>query len=443
MPTRFIVNFAIALGLTGAITARAVAESGGDAQTWAIHGQTTFVEQYHPAFKSPYRGVNSLDPGSRGNETWDATLYAGFSPWEGGELWINGEIDQGFGLSNSLGIAGFPNGEAYKIGSSNPYPKLPRLFFRQTVDFGGEVSKVDADINQLGGTQTKNQLVVTIGKFAAADVFDHNTYSDDSKHAFLNWALIDLGTFDYAANAWGYTYGAAAEWYQDRWAVRAGLFDLSDVPNSSKLESTFLRQFQLVLETEEDHTLLGQAGVVRVLGFLSHGRMGMFSDAIRLASLTGQPADVALVRHVHERAGFGVNIEQHLADDIGVFFRAGYDDPSREPYEFIDADRTASGGISLNGSSWGSANDTAAVALVVNGIASQHARYFNAGGLGILVGDGRLPRPGNEQIVEALYTLSGLGPVKFTLDYQFVENPAYNKDRGPVSVLGLRVHSEF
>ncbi len=423
-----------------------VAKAGEDAnsgETWAIHGQMTIVEQYHPAFKSPYRGPNSLDPGSRGNETFDATLYAGFSPWRGGEFWINGEVDQGFGLSNSLGIAGFPNGEAYKIGSSNPYPKMPRLFFRQTVNLGGEVSSIDADINQLGGTQTKDRLVLTMGKLATADVFDHNSYSDDSKHAFLNWALVDLGTFDYAANAWGYTYGAAAEWYRDWWVLRAGLFDLSDTPNSSRLESTFLRQFQLVVEAEEDHTLLGQSGAVRVLGFMSHGRMGLFSEAIQLARLTGQPADVAQVRQMHERAGVGINLEQHITEDAGVFFRTGYDDPSREPYEFIDADQTVSGGISSNGSIWGRKDDTAGIAFVVNRITREHTAYFNAGGLGILVGDGRLPHPGNEQIMEALYTFSGPGPAKVTADYQFVENPAYNRDRGPVSILGLRVHSEF
>jgi len=412
-------------------------------QDWAIHGQTTFVEQYHPAFKSPYQGRNSLDPGSRGDETFDATVYVGFAPWKGAEIWANGEIDQGFGLSNSLGIAGFPNGEAYKVGSSDPYPKLPRLFIRQTIDLGGSSSNDEPDINQLAGSHQADRLILTFGKFATADIFDHNTYSDDSKHTFLNWALVDVGTFDYAANAWGYTYGAATEWYQDWWVLRAGLFDLSETPNSSNLDSTFMRQFQFVAEAEEDHTIFDQPGVVRILSFMSHGRMGLFSDAIQVSELTGQPADIASVRHLHERAGVSINIEQHLTDDLGVFMRAGYDDPSREPFEFIDVDQTVSGGISTNGSGWGRKDDTARLAFIVNGITREHAAYFNAGGLGILIGDGMLPHPGDEKTIEALYTFAATKSVKFTADYQFVDNPAYNTQRGPVSVLGLRLHAEI
>ena len=415
----------------------------GPPEDWAIHGQVTFVEQYHPAFRSPYRGTNSLDPGSRGNETFDATGYLGIRLWDGAEAWVNGEIDQGFGLSNSLGVAGFPNGEAYKIGSSGPYPKLPRVFVRQTFDLGGEAQPIKPDINQLGGTQANNRIVLTVGKFATADVFDHNEYSDDSKRGYLNWALVDLSTFDYAANAWGYTYGAAAEWYQDWWVARAGLFDLSETPNSSKLDSTFGRQFQLVTELEEDHSLGGLAGKVRLLAFLSHGNMGLFSDAIALSSQTGKTADLALVRHVHVRPGVGINMEQHFSDDLGGFLRAGYDDPSREPFEFIDADTTVSGGLSMSGNKWARPDDTIGVAFIVNGISREHATYFDHGGLGILIGDGRLPHPSDEKILEALYTFSAFKYLKITADYQFIDNPAYNTDRGPVSVIGLRLHSDL
>jgi high affinity Mn2+ porin len=441
-PSFFAVS-AVLISVAGPLAWAGDENNSDSGEEWAIHGQTTFVEQYHPAFDSPYQGRNSLDPGNRGDETWDATVYAGVRPWTGGEVWINGEIDQGFGLSNSLGIAGFPNGEAYKIGSSEPYPKLPRLFFRQTFDLGGETSKVESDINQLGGSKVANRIVLTIGKFATADVFDHNTYSDDSKHTFLNWALVDLATFDYAANAWGYTYGAAMEWYQGAWALRTGIFDLSSTPNSSDLDPVFLRQFQIVAEGEDDYHLFNQAGVIRVLSFMSHGRMGLFSQAIALSQEEGAPATLIPVRRLHERAGVGLNMEQHITDDVGVFLRTGYDDPSREPFEFIDVDETVSGGISASGTSWGRKEDTAGLAIIVNGISREHASYFNAGGLGILIGDGRLPHPGNEQILEALYTISVVGSLKLTVDYQFIANPAYNEDRGPVSVIGMRAHAEF
>jgi high affinity Mn2+ porin len=412
-------------------------------ETWAIHGQTTVVEQYHPAFRSLFQGANSLDPGSRGDETFDATLYFGVRPWDGAEIWADGEIDQGFGLSNTEGVAGFPNGEGAKIGKTTPYPKLPRLFLRQTIDLGGEMENVDPDINQLGGTQDKNRIVLTVGKFAVPDIFDHNAFADDSKHDFLNWALVDLATFDYAANAWGYTYGAAAEWYQDWWTLRAGIFDLSTIPNTARLEEVFLRQFQVVGEFEERHTLWGQPGAVRLLSFLTHGRMGLFSDAIALSQSTDEPANIALVRHMHERSGVGINFDQHLTDDIGIFGRAGYDDPSREPFEFIDVDAATSAGVAVQGTRWARPDDVFAVAFILNSITREHAEYFNRGGLGILVGDGKLPHPGDEKIVEVQYSFAATNWLKISPDYQYIDNPAYNRDRGPVSILGARIHAEF
>ena len=412
-------------------------------QLWAVHGQTTFVDQYHPAFHAPYSGRNSLNPGSLGDETADITLYIGVSPWSGGELWLNPEIDQGFGLSNTLGVAGFPSGEAYKVGKSSPYFKMQRVFFRQTFDLGGESETVDPDLNQLGRTETKDRVVVTLGKMAVTDVFDHNDYASDPRNLFLNWALVDLATFDYAANAWGYTYGATAEWYQDRWTLRAGVFDLSDVPNSGKLESTFGRQFQLIAEAEERYTMWDRPGALRLIGFFTHGRMGLFHDAIALAQASGQPADISLVRHMHQRTGIGLNLQQQLSDDLGFFLRAGYDDPSREPFEFIDADAALSTGLSLKGNRWERNDDTIGFALILNGIARQHETYFDLGGTGILVGDGQLPHPDTEKVLETYYALALNKAVTVTADYQFIADPAYNSDRGPVSVFGARIHAEF
>ena len=203
-----------------------------------MHGQTTFIEQYAAPFRAPYSGMNSLAPNA-GRETWDATLAAGFKLWQGAELWIDPEIDQGFGLSNTEGVAGFPSGAAFKIGASVPYPRIQRTFVRQTIDLGGETQKVDADLNQFAGSQTADRLVITVGKFSVSDVFDTNKYAQNPRKDFMNWALIDAGTFDYAADAWGYTYGAAAEWYRGNWTLRGGLFDLSIVPNSTELDPTF------------------------------------------------------------------------------------------------------------------------------------------------------------------------------------------------------------
>jgi high affinity Mn2+ porin len=414
--------------------------SAPEADAWAFHGQTTYVSQYTPPFHSPYRGLNSLSP-NQGRETWDLTFYAGVRPWSGAEMWINPEIDQGFGLSNTHGVAGFISGEAYKVGSAIPYARLPRLFLRQTIGLGGESEKVEPDVTQFGGSQPSNRLVFTLGKFSVSDIFDTNKYATNPRKDFMNWSLIDAGTFDYAADAWGYTYGAAAEWYQGPWTVRGGVFDLSITPNNTELDPRF-SQFQMIAEVERGYEFMGQPGRLEVNAFLSRGRMGRYSDAIALASLTGAPADTAAVRQYRSRYGISANAEQQITDDLGLFARAGWARGDVEPYEFADIDRTVAAGLSLTGKKWGRPDDTFGLAGVVNGISSQHQAFFNAGGLGILIGDGRLPNPGAEMIIESYYSLP-LSSWRLTLDYQFIVNPAYNRERGPVSVVGTRLRAQF
>jgi high affinity Mn2+ porin len=319
---------------------------------------------------------------------------------------------------------------------------LHRFFLRQTIDLGGEREKVDADINQLGGSQTADRVVLTVGKFAVGDVFDTNQYAHDPRNDFLNWSLIDAGTFDYAANAWGYTYGAAAELYRGRWAVRAGVFDLSTVPNSERLDPTF-SQFQLVGEGEERHEIAGQPGKLKVTVFETRGRMGSFEDALRLAQQTGGPADIAAVRNYRTRRGVSFGLEQQVAADVGVFARGGVARGDLEPYEFSDIDRTISAGVSMKGSRWSRPDDTWALAGVVNGISRVHQEFLDAGGTGILVGDGQLPHPRDEQILETYYDLAVGGPLRLSVDYQFVNHPAYNRDRGPVSIGAVRLHVQF
>jgi high affinity Mn2+ porin len=418
----------------------AIAPPVPEFDNFAVHGQTTYLSQYVFPFRNPYSGQNSLAP-NQGRETWDATAFVGMRLWQGAELWVNTEIDQGFGLSSTLGVAGFPSGEAYKVGAAVPYARIPQYFVRQTIDLGGDTQKVDGAANQFSGSQTANRLVLTVGKFGVTDVFDTNKYAHDPRNDFMNWALVDTGTFDYAADAWGFTYGAAAEWYQGDWTVRGGIFDLSVVPNDVELDPHFA-QFQWVGEIERRYDLWGQPGKVAVTGFLSRGRMGSFSDAIALAAATGGVPATSAVRQYTSRGGVSFNLEQQITADLGVFARAGFANGNIEPYEFTDIDRTAAAGLALAGKSWGRPDDTVGLAGVINGISSVHQAYLNAGGLGILVGDGMLPHPAPEQIVETYYQL----PVSFfklTLDYQFIVNPAYNSDRGPASVVSARVHAQF
>ena len=407
-----------------------------------FHGQMTFLEQAYPAFRSPYQGQNSLPGGGQGRETSDASLFVGVRLWRGAEMWINPEIDQGFGLASTLGVAGFTSGEAYKVGQTYPYARLPRAFIRQTIDLGGDSEKVEAGTTQFAGSQSANRLVLTVGKLSVVDIFDTNRYAHDPRSDFLNWAIVDTGTFDYAAEAWGYTYGATAEWYQGYWTVRAGLFDLSIVPNSVDLDPTF-SQFQSVGEIERRYELWGHPGKIAVTGFLTRGRMGTFADAIALAAVTGGPADIAAVRQYQSRGGVSMNIEQEITSDLGAFVRAGWANGNIEPYEFTDVDRTVAGGLSLNGKQWGRPNDTIGVAGVVNGITGVHQAFLNDGGLGILIGDGQLPHPGFEQIIETYYSYALTAATRVSVDYQLVVNPGYNTDRGPVNVFAGRFHAAF
>jgi high affinity Mn2+ porin len=410
-------------------------------QYFAIHGQFTYVEQDTDSFDAPYAGPNSLSP-AQGRETTDLTLYMGARLWPGAEIWINPEIDQGFGLDNTLGVAGFPSGEAYKVGKNQPYFRLPRLFVRETLDLDGEREAVAADLNQLGGDRSANRWVFTVGKFSVADIFDTNQYAHDPRSDFLNWAAIDAGSFDYAADAWGYTVGAAAEWYQGAWTVRAGVFDGSNVPNSVHLEPG-LHELQVDLELEHRHEILGFPGKVMLTAFETRARLGLLDEAVQIAQATGNPVDITATRQLRDRVGADINLEQDLAQDLGMFARVGKASGNVEPYEFTDIDRTVSAGLSLKGSRWTRANDTVGLAGILNGISAARERYLNAGGLGIVIGDGKLPRPGPEQIVETYYSLGILQQLHVSLDYQFVKNPAYNRDRGPVSIFAVRVHAQF
>jgi high affinity Mn2+ porin len=312
---------------------------------------------------------------------------------------------------------------------------------RQTIDLGGDQQKVEADQNQFAGAQTADRLVVTVGKFSVSDVFDTNKYAQNPRKDFMNWALIDAGTFDYAADAWGYSYGASAEWYRGDWTFRGGLFDLSIVPNSTELDPSFA-QFQWLGEIERRYALWGHPGKLAITGFLSRGRMGTFEDAIELAQTAGTAPDTALVRQYRSRGGLDLNLEQEITADLGMFVRAGWANGDVEPYEYTDVDRTVAAGLSLTGKQWGRPDDSVGLAGIVNGISKIHEEYLNNGGLGILIGDSMLPHPGPEQIIEAYYEFPVYSWI-VTFDYQFIVNPAYNEDRGPVSVIGARLHTQF
>jgi len=416
-------------------------EAGAAEEAFDLHGQLTNVEQFHPAFRSPYQGANSLDPAATGRETTDATLSAQARLWRGAGAHVDAEIDQGFGLSNTLGVAGFPSGAAYKVGSFDPYFRVPRLFLRQVL--GPRAKQASGDgADPSAGTEDPESLTLTAGKFSAVDVFDTNRYAHDPRADFLNWSVIEAGAYDYAADAWGYSYGAAAEWTRSRWTLRGGVFALSRVPNQRELDRTF-QQFELVAETERRHEWSGRAGSLKLLVFANHGRMGSYDEAVRQAAGAGVPPDTASVRVPAWRPGVALNLEQELSPDLGLFARASANDGSKEAYDFTEINRSVSAGLSLAGSGWGRPQDTVGLAAAVNALSSAARRYFAAGGMGILIGDGRLPDYGFEKILETYYAARLTEALTLSADFQYIVNPAYNADRGPVRVFGIRVHAQI
>jgi high affinity Mn2+ porin len=409
---------------------------------WNVHGQLTFVKQYHPSFTSPYEGPNSLRSARNGEETTDLTLFSGIRLWRGGAFYVNPEVDEGFGLSNTLGTAGFPSGEAYKVGKSKPYFRLQRAFLRQVFDLGGASQTVDSGANEVGGVRSVNNVTLTVGKFSVVDIFDTNSYAHDPRGDFLNWSVIDAAAFDYAADSWGYTVGATLEWTQSWWTLRGGFFDLSNVPNSKTLEPGF-REFALIGEIERRYDVGEHPGKLKVLAFVNHARMGRYDDAIRLGQVAGAAPDTALVRRNSSRPGVSINLEQEITNDLGAFARVSFNSGQKEAYDFTDVNRSLSGGFLLKGNQWQRVDDRVGFAVAVNGISDDAHRYFAAGGLGILIGDGQLPHYGSEYILETFYSMHVAEHLTVSADYQHITNPAYNRDRGPVSIFGVRAHAEF
>jgi high affinity Mn2+ porin len=427
-----------------ASTSSAPAEpDAGASDLWVIQAQATYVDQGTLRFHSPYVGANSLNPGTRGRETFDATLFGGVKPWKGAEIWLDPELDQGFGLSDTLGVAGFPSGEAYKVGSWKPYYRTPRLFLRQTLALGGATAAVESGPNVLPDLATAERLTFTLGKFSIPDVFDNNRYAHDPRADFLNWSIIDSGAFDYAADSWGYTLGGAVEWTTGDWTLRGGSFALSTEPNAETLDTGFA-QHAVVLEAERRFELGGRPGAVRLLGYVNRGRIARYDDALAAAAAAGGGVpDVAAVRRNASKSGWALNAEQEFATGVGAFLRLSANDGRHEAYDFTEIDRSLATGFAVQGAAWQRPADTLGVALAVNALAAPARAYFAAGGLGILIGDGQLPRYGRERIVEAYYSARFEPGLSVGVDLQQIANPGYNRDRGPVRVYGLRLHAEF
>lgn len=405
---------------------------------WSFFGQATYVMQWHPDFNAPYTGANSMTPKSNSAQTSDITLYIGRKLWSGGEIYLNPEVDQGFGLSNTLGMAGYSSGEAYKVGAQDPYFRLPRAFLRQTFNLSGENVYLENQANQVATNISSNNIVITAGKFSVVDIFDTNKYAHDPRLDFMNWSVLDAGAFDYAADAWGFTNGVAAEWNHSWWTIRSGFFALSTTPNSTNLDLSF-KQYQLVQEFEERHQINGHGGKFKILGFLSRGTMGTYADAV---SQNPSTPDTSLVRNFGNKTGFALNLEQEITPTLGTFARFSWNDGKTEAFDFTEINQSLSLGLSMKGNQWKRHQDTVGISQVINSLSNDAKSYFRAGGMGILIGDGGL-NYGNERITELYYNMALSKNFAVGIDYQYVSNPAYNQDRGPINIFGVRLRANF
>lgn len=413
-----------------------------ESNDWNVHGQTTFIQQAYPRIRSPYEGANSLPGGGEGRETLTVDAFLGWRLWDGAELYFNPEVAQGFGLNGTLGLAGFSNGEAQKGGAEFPKFRPQRYFLRQTFGFGGGEEDVVDGPNQLAGKRDVDRITVTIGRFAVSDFFDGNSYAKDPRADFMNWSLWSSVAYDFPADLPGFTRGAVIELNRKDWALRAGVFQPPTAPNSDLLSSNGVGG---AVEFEGRYAIAAQPGKLRFGVFETYGNAANYRDALTLAAVDPL-VDINTVtndiRKNNRKYGVYFNAEQQITTDLGVFARASWNNGQNEALSFTDVDRCLSAGVSIKGNSWGRPNDTIGFGGAINGLSSAHRDFLAVGGIGLLIGDGTL-NYAPETIFEFYYAYSVNKWATLTLDYQQVFNPAYNADRGPVSLFSARAHAEF
>jgi high affinity Mn2+ porin len=419
-------------------------------QKFNLHFQSTYIYQYKPSFRSLYEGPNSLKHTEETDNSLTTTLFAGIRLWKGAELYINPEVAGGSGLSGAFGLAASTNGETFRVGDPAPTLYLARGYLQQTftLDNDNKWSKelknsVDDQANQLAGTEPKNYLRLMLGKYSLADIMDKNVYSNSPRNQFMNWSLMNYGAWDYAANLRGYTIALATIIQYGNFQYVAALATLPKVANGEDLNTDLGQEYSLNAEISESHTVKDRKGHLRLLFYLNNGDMGNYQQAI-LASAPGDPPNIIATRQLgRTKSGFGISADQEFEENVGMFVRISMSDGINETWCFTEADRSFSIGMNVCGAQWNRKDDNVGVALVLNGLSSDHRNYLKDGGLGFQLGDGKL-NYSNETAVEAYYSFKVPNTsIWLSGDYQLVLNPGYNRDRGPVNVASIRVHIEL
>ncbi|HVV55786.1 MAG TPA: carbohydrate porin, partial [Mucilaginibacter sp.] len=303
---------------------------------FTFHFQQTIITQYKPAFSAPYSGRNSLITAAETQTSLTSTLFGGARLWKGAEGYFDPELSGGAGLSQTLGIAGFPNGETFRVGGAQNKIYIARLYITQNFEWGKEKDTIEDDMNQTAGVRSKRYFSFTIGKFGMADFFDDNEFSHDPRTQFMNWALMDNAAWDYPANTRGYVLGSMAEFGQPDWTLRFAFTMVTTQANQSVWDGKLDKANTETLELERRYKIGGQKGTLRILTFLNNGKFGNYSLAI--AQNPAAPNVDSTQAYGRHKYGFGINMDQYLAKDFGVFAKASWNDGHTETWFFTEID---------------------------------------------------------------------------------------------------------
>ncbi|MBS1566189.1 MAG: carbohydrate porin [Bacteroidetes bacterium] len=432
--------FLTLLGTSGIARAQIIKDSSAQ-KNWSLHLQATVIPQYHFDFKPPYAGRNSMLSSEPIRVSITNTYFIGRRLWKNAAFYFNPEVAGGRGLSGATGVAGFVNGETFRIGDPQLKLYVARAYLEQKFAIGNGTSLNEDDLNQLREWAPAKYISIRAGKFCLADFFDLNSYSHDPRTQFFNWSLMSNGAWDYPANTRGYTAGAVLEYHAPMGALRFAATQEPTEANGPNLDNHIDKSIGLTLEAEKTFLAGIRKGIVRLLLYHNKAPMGNYREAI--AQFPSAPDVDNVAVYSKTKTGVGVSYEQELSKYAGLFFRAGWNDGKNQTWAFTEIDNTICAGISLDGERWGRNDDTWALAWVTNGISAPHRDYLKAGGYGFIIGDGTL-NYSRETIFETYYSFS-ISKLFLSLspDYQLVLNPAYNKDRGPIQVIGLRLHVQL
>lgn len=431
-----------------------IAQSDKDSsinKNWSYHFQITGVSQGHPSFKAVYSGNNSLSNASEaGVLSVTSTAYIGRKLWKGAAMYVDPEVAGGKGISSAKGVAGFTNGETFRIGDPAPALYIARAYVQQHIPLRGtQYETISDDANQVTETIPTSRITISAGKFAISDFYDNNEYSHDPRTQFLNWSLMSNGAWDYPANTRGYTMGIVTELIKSSWALRLSMVQMPRTANGSKMDFNIFKANGLTLEFEQSYHIKKQVGTIRLLAFQTTSQAPTYHNTIKeiqmgdSSSVNVYTGDYEWKKYSGKKYGFGINISQHVNDNIGCFLRSSWNDGRTATWVFTEIDRSISTGINMNGKIWKRKFDNIGIAFVVNGLSKDHRDFLNTGLYGFIIGDGKLSNYGTENIAELYYQAKLFNNLFFMVDYQFVKNPAYNKDRGPVHVFAARMHVEF